>query len=239
MEYYREKRNYILTIAAAAPEAIVNLAYDIDQVNQYVDFVNIMTYDYHFYNKYTPFTGLNAPLYAKTGERMYLATLNVNYTVQVYLDKGLDRSKIVVGIPTFGHTFSLVNANNPRVGSPASGFGALGGSGFIDYSDVCVFLQNFTDVTVVQDNEAKVPYMYRNTDWVSYDTPHSVAEKANFIRENNLRGAMIYSLNADDYAGVCDTGAGRTGQFPLAESVKRALIFDGGEPSERVNKSAE
>ncbi|CAB3250873.1 unnamed protein product [Arctia plantaginis] len=239
MEYYREKRNYILTIAAAAPEAIVNLAYDIDQVNQYVDFVNIMTYDYHFYNKYTPFTGLNSPLYPRSSEQMYLATLNVNYTVHMYLDKGLDRSKIVVGIPTYGHTFSLVNANNPRVGSPASGFGSLSTSGFINYPDVCVLVQNFTDVSVVQDNEAKVPYMYRNTDWVSYDTPQSVVEKANFIRENNLRGAMIYSLNADDYAGFCDTGVGRTAEFPLAESVKHALIFNNSEPSERVNKSTE
>lgn len=224
MEFIREKRPYILTIAAAAPETIVSISYDIDQVNQYVDFVNIMTYDYHFYSKYTPFTGFNSPLYSRSTEQMYMATLNINYTIHMYIDKGLDRNKIVVGIPTYGHTYTLVNPNNTRVGSPASGFGSLGGSGFVNYPDVCTFLKSFNDVSLKEDKDAKVPYMYRHKEWVSYDSPQSVIEKAQFIKYHNLRGAMIYSLNADDYAGICNTKLESANKFPLSESVKNTLI---------------
>ena len=56
-EYQREHRTYLLSVAVAAPEGIAFFAYDIAELNNYADFINIMTYDYHFYTKDTPFTG--------------------------------------------------------------------------------------------------------------------------------------------------------------------------------------
>lgn len=222
-EYIREKRNYLLTVAVASPQIIVDVAYDVDQINMYVDYANIMTYDFHTYTKLTPFTGLNSPLYARSGEQLYMATLNINYTVQMYKDKGLDPLKIVVGIPTYGHSFTLFNANNAKVGSPASGYGELGSLGFVNYPDICVFLRDFHNHTVIkEDAEAKVPYLYKGSQWISYDNADSVIAKAKYIRENKLRGAMIYSLNADDYNGVCDQLSGRV-KFPLATTVRNTL----------------
>ncbi|CAH2107896.1 unnamed protein product [Euphydryas editha] len=222
-EYIREKRNYLLTVAVASPHIIVDVAYDVDQINMYVDYANIMTYDFHVYSKLTPFTGLNSPLHARPDEQLYLATLNVNYTVQMYKDKGLDPLKIVVGIPTYGHSFTLVNANNAKVGSPASGFGKLGSLGFVNYPDICMFLRDFHNDTVIkEDMEAKVPYLYKESEWISYDNANSVVAKAKYIRENKLRGAMIYSLNADDYNGICDKLSGNV-KFPLATTVRNTL----------------
>ncbi|XP_046962124.1 chitinase-3-like protein 1 [Vanessa cardui] len=221
-EYIREKRNYLLTVAVAAPQIIVDAAYDVDQINMYVDYANIMTYDFHTYTKFTPFTGLNSPLYARPEEQLYFATLNINYTVQMYKDKGLDPRKIVVGIPTYGHTFALVNANNAKVGSPASGFGTLGNLGFVNYPDICMFLSKFNDTIIKQDLDAKVPFLYKESEWVSYENADSVVAKAKYITENKLRGAMIYSLNADDYDGTCDKLSGSV-KFPLSTTVRNTL----------------
>lgn len=232
MEYNREKRNYLLTVAVAAPETIVNIAYDVDQINLYVDYVNIMTYDFHSFSKYTPFTGLNSPLYHRKSEQMYMATLNINYTVQMYINKGLDRNKIVVGIPTYGHSFKLVNVNNTGVGSPASGFGALGGLGFVNYPDICKFFAQFeNEVVMKEDPDAKVPYLYMGSEWVSFDSPLSAMEKAQYIKEHKLRGAMIYSLNADDFAGECDEKLEGNVKFPLAISVKNVLVGETMKPA--------
>ncbi|CAH2227959.1 chitinase-3-like protein 1 [Pararge aegeria] len=223
MEYNRERRDYLLTVAVAAPQIIVDAAYDVDQINLYVDFVNLMTYDFHTYTKFTPMTGLNSPLYPRASEQLYLATLNTNYTVEMYKTKGLDPFKIVVGIPTYGHTFTLVNRDNTKVGSPAVGFGTLGEQGFVNYPDICKFLNKFqNESTIKMDEDAKVPYFFKNSEWVSYDNPESVIEKAKYIRRNNLRGAMIYSLNADDYDGKC-SGVEGTEKFPLAFSIKNTL----------------
>lgn len=222
-EYIREKKDYLLTVAVAAPQVIVDVAYDVDQINMYADYVNIMTYDFHSYTKFTPFTGLNSPLYARPGEELYFATLNINYTVQMYKDKGLDPKKIVVGIPTYGHSFTLINSNNTKIGSPASGFGKLGDLGFVNYPDICVFLRKYENKTVVKnDIQALVPYLYNDFEWVSFDNTDSVIAKAKYIKDNKLRGAMIYSLNADDYNGVCEKLSGRV-KFPLSISVKNTL----------------
>ncbi|VVC93747.1 chitinase-3-like protein 1 [Leptidea sinapis] len=222
MEYLRERKNYLLTVAVAAQQVVVDVAYDVDQINLYVDYANIMTYDFHYYTKFTPFTGLNAPLYARQSERFYMATLNINYTVQMYLNKGLDESKLVVGIPTYGHSFTLVNSQNANIESPVSGFGQLGNLGFVNYPDICKFVKS-NKVTVNEDLYAKVPYLHYSTEWVSYDTPKSVMEKAQYIKKHNLRGAMIYSLNADDYLGTCAQLSDNI-RFPLSESVKNSLL---------------
>ncbi|CAG9785354.1 unnamed protein product [Diatraea saccharalis] len=223
-EYIREKRDYLLTVAVAAPKTIVDVSYDIDQLNLYTDYVNVMTYDFHSYTKYTPFTGFNSPLYPKHDEILYMATLNINYTVQMYLTKGLHKDKIVVGVPTYGHSFTLVNPDNARVGSPASGYGSLGGTGFVNYPDICLFVANHSDVVIKEDEEAKVPYLYKGKEWVSYESPASVAAKADFIRDHDLRGAMIYSLNADDFIGICSEQSSGDIKFPLLRSIKNSLL---------------
>lgn len=223
MEYEREKRSYLLTVAVAAPQVIVDVSYDVDQIALYADYANVMTYDFHYYTKYTPFTGLNSPLYARPTEELYLATLNVNYTVAMYRQKGLPRDKIVIGIPTYGHTFTLVNPENNNVGSPASGFGRVGALGFADYGEVCAFVAaNASRVTIVFEEHARAPYLFTAdadaAEWISFESQRSAAEKAAFAASAGLRGAMLYSLDADDATGRCGAGP-----YPLATAVRTAL----------------
>lgn len=222
VEFIRGKHDYLLSVAAGAPQLLVEQSYDVDQLNEYTDFVNIMTYDYHYFTKYTPFTGLNSPLYSPetTG---FLSTLNINYTVNLYLNKGLSPNKIVVGIPTYGHTFKLVNENNTNIGSPARSFGDIGSNGFVDYPDICQFIEkNNDDVVINLDKIGKVPFLSMKNTWISYEDESSVMEKAKLVKDYNLRGAMIYSLNADDFLGKCLVkGADR---FPLASAVGSTLF---------------
>lgn len=104
-EYQRERRPYLLTIAMPAPVQYQDALYDIDVINENVDFVNVMAYDYNLYTASTPFTGLNAPLYPSEVDAGLFAYLNINYTAYNLHSRGLDRSKIVIGLPTYGHVF--------------------------------------------------------------------------------------------------------------------------------------
>lgn len=51
------KSDYLLSLAVAAPEGIAYFAYNFNILNQYCDYINVMTYDFHFYSKSSPFTG--------------------------------------------------------------------------------------------------------------------------------------------------------------------------------------
>lgn len=56
-EYQREHSTYLLSLAVAAPSAFIEMCYDVRMINDNVDFVNVMTYDYHFYSPGTPYVG--------------------------------------------------------------------------------------------------------------------------------------------------------------------------------------
>lgn len=71
-----------------------------------MDFVNIMCYDFHAYVWYLPFTGPNAALYAGAKDIGYEATLNTNYTVHYWIDRGMPKNKIMVGMPIYGHSWT-------------------------------------------------------------------------------------------------------------------------------------
>ncbi|XP_063705923.1 acidic mammalian chitinase [Culicoides brevitarsis] len=229
-EYQREHRTYLLSLAVAAPSVLVDMTYDVREINNYVDFVNIMTYDFNFYSKQTPWTGLNSPLYKRHSEGSVLAMLNINYSVNYWEQRGLERSKIVIGLPTYAHTYKLVNPFNTKIGSPAEGNGFVGQSGFASYSEVCWFQQSNLFVTVVYDVETCSPYMYAGTEWISFENERSLECKVKFIRSNNYGGAMVFSLNTDDTTSTClqhshdKQKKGNLTRFPLVQKVKSILF---------------
>jgi len=61
-----QKHEFILSAAVAAAESSASLSYDIPQISKYLNFINIMTYDFH--GAWEQQTGHNAPLYPRKGE---------------------------------------------------------------------------------------------------------------------------------------------------------------------------
>lgn len=51
------RRRLLLSCAVSAIVNVVDAAYDMPEMAKYVDFVNVMTYDFHLFSKYWPFTG--------------------------------------------------------------------------------------------------------------------------------------------------------------------------------------
>ncbi|XP_026473968.1 chitinase-3-like protein 2 isoform X2 [Ctenocephalides felis] len=216
MEYVREKRDYILSTAVAAPRTIVDISYDVLELNKYVDFVNVMTYDFHFYSKFTPFTGLNAPLYASSNDILYWSTLNINFTINYWLNSGMQKEKIMVGLPTYGHSFTLLNPLNNKIQSPASGYGRLGENGFVTYPEVNWFIRHNIFVDLQFDKTSCSPYVSGGNEWISFENTRSIECKSKYIKDNKFGGAMIYSLNSDDFQANANT-------FPLTKIVKQIL----------------
>uniref|UniRef100_A0A182QCP1 GH18 domain-containing protein n=1 Tax=Anopheles farauti TaxID=69004 RepID=A0A182QCP1_9DIPT len=239
-EYQREHRTYILSVAVAPQETIAYMAYDVGEINNYADYVNLMTYDYHFYSPELPQTGINAPLYPRADEHSLLGTLNINSSVHYWLSAGLEKSKLILGLPTYGHSFTLVNPFNARIGAPASNYGRVGTIGFASYSEVCWFRRYNIYVHQVYDVDSCSPYLYAGTEWISYEDERSLECKAKYIKASGFGGAMIFSLNTDDFGSYCADNAlyregtpTQPGAFPLLRKVRSVLVdgADGAQPA--------
>lgn len=105
----------VLTVAVGSVEFSASLSYDIPSVAAIVDFINLMTYDLH--GSWDGKTGINAPLYALSGDNQQLS---VDAAVKYWLKNGCPSNKLVVGLPLYGRSFTLNDANNNGVNAPAS-----------------------------------------------------------------------------------------------------------------------
>ena len=51
-------------------------------------------------------------------------------TIQFYIKSGASRDKLVLGIPTYGRSYTLVNKDAHEIGSPTDGPGEAGAGNF-------------------------------------------------------------------------------------------------------------
>ncbi|XP_044265666.1 acidic mammalian chitinase-like [Tribolium madens] len=182
---------YVLSVTVAANPLS---SYDIPEIDKVVDFINIMSYDYHTADQ--PQTGLNAPLYGSE---------SVDTSVQSWLSGGASASKVTLSVPFYGHSWSLQSASNHDVGAPAT-TGIAGpftqSPGVLGFNEICSYYSDWTRVWV---DEAQVPYRYDGSNWVSYDDEESIGLKAKYAKDNGLAGVAVWSLDTDDFHGSCGT----------------------------------
>ena len=120
-----------------------------------------------------------------------------------WLDQGCPHRKLVVGIPTYGRSFTLAS-DAVAVGSPASGPGTAGPFtnevGFLAYAEICRQVNRNTLTPVTDSNEEMGPFAHGGGQWVGYDDPAMAAVKANYVVEMGLGGAMFWDLPSDDFS---------------------------------------
>lgn len=212
-----EQHGLLLSVVLAAGKPNIDAAYDIPGIAQYVDFMSIMAYDYH--GSWEPYTGLNAPLYPSLRETGGNLTLNFDWTVMYYLELGAPPSKLNVGLATYGRSFELSDPQQHGCYAPSRGPGAAGPytqqAGSLGYNEICL---NFGTWTRVYDSSYRAPYAYLNNQWVGYDDVQSITAKCQYINSANLGGAMLWSLETDDFRGRCDEQA-----YPLLTTINEQL----------------
>ncbi|XP_078403890.1 chitinase-3-like protein 1 [Cetorhinus maximus] len=211
----------LLTAPVAVNKMDVDAGYDIAEVSRCLDFISLMTFNFHgVWNK---FTGHNSPLYRGSADRGIKMYFNIDYILKYWRDKGAPSEKLLVAFPAYGNTYTL-NTSQTGVGAPVSGGGQPGPythrPGFLAYHEICPFLEN---ATIKLIDEQKVPYAFKGDQWVGYDNRQSFTTKAQWVKDNNFGGAVVWALNLDDYDGTrCDEGFS-----PLTNTLKSILGIDG------------
>lgn len=218
-----EPYNYLLTAAVSAGKWFIDPAYDIGQVSKYLDLINLMAYDYH--GGWETKTGMNAPLFHSPKHDVKDETmLNVNWSVNYWLQQGAPPEKIMLGVGSYGRSFTLDKSGVNGINAPASQKGRAGPytrePGSLGYNEICeAFMRQPQAWTIVRDPDYMAPYAYNNErQWVGYDDMDSLALKTQYAKSMGLGGMMMWSIETDDFLGKCHQE-----KYPLLNTIKRVM----------------
>jgi len=204
----------LLTAAVGVGKSTADEAYDVAGMGEHLDFINLMTYDMH--GGWDGMTGHQAPL-VETGTDAYNYPLSASWAVDYWIDHGCPPEKLVLGIGTYGRSFTLT--------SSATGFNAPATTGtagpltreagFLAYNEIAADLAA-GKLTRVWDDGRKVPYAYSTASkqWVGYDDAESIKHKIDFVKARGLGGAMIWALDLDIFQNKA---------YPLLRAINTEL----------------
>lgn len=211
----------IFAIAVAATASSASLSYDIPRIHPHTNLILIMTYDFH--GAFNDFTGIHGAMYAGPHDTTPLRQeWNVYASVMWWIGQGAPRNKIVVGLPSYGRSFTLANAAQNGVNAMSVNLGSPGEysqeAGFLSYMEVCqrVYQRGWTRRW---ESTQKVPFASSGNQWVGYDDLESINYKLDFIIRENLGGSMWWSIESDDFRGLC--GYGLSPLIQLAQNRMR------------------
>ena len=212
-------KKYYLTAAMSAGKDKIDKT-EPAEYSKYLDFINLMTYDFHGGWEYTSTSYMDAAgennanpiaktdfhsnLYAdpkspnyldpKTGQRGVASYYNIDDSVKNLTAAGFPAQKIVLGVPFYGRGWSGVpNVNNglyQQATTPARGSYE---NGIEDYK----VLVNAPG-TIFVDPTTKQSWKFDGSTFWSYDTPAVIQTKIDYVNANNLGGMFSWSLDGDD-----------------------------------------
>ncbi|KAG8041476.1 hypothetical protein G9C98_002769, partial [Cotesia typhae] len=216
----------LFSAAVAAAESSASQSYDIAKISKHLDFINLMAYDFH--GSWEPRTGLNAPLHAASSDSYGARKMNSEAAVKYWLSKGAPKEKLILGVPTYGRAFTLSDPSDNGIGAASSGPGTAGPytreAGMLGYNEICKALKE-GGWNVYFDRERKAPWAHKENQWVGFDNVESIKAKALFAKKMGLGGAMVWSIETDDFRGTCGK------KYPLITTLY-AVFRDGKKVTE-------
>jgi chitinase len=180
---------YLLTAAMGVDSAYMTHT-DIAAVQQYLDYINLMTYD--IYNGNDKVTGHHSNLYqSKSGKQERVSTAE---TIENYIALGVPASKIVMGLPFYGREWTDVKDENEGLYEPSAGQHF-----FLGYDSLANSYINKNGFKYHWDNKAKAPYLW-NPDthtFITYSDERSFKYKVEYAKKHELAGVMFWELTLD------------------------------------------
>jgi chitinase len=190
-EQHRRDDPYLITAALADHEFVANI--ELARVGAILDWVNLMTYDFH--GSLTKTTGHHSALHRSATSAP--EERSVESAVAQFLAAGVPARKLVVGVPFYGKEFLDVNPVDHGLDQPFSGR--------VPVYPWPQLLADFIDrngYVRYWDDAAQVPYLWnaQTHAFISYDDTQSLKLKAEYVKVHGLGGMMYWeqSLDPDD-----------------------------------------
>ncbi|MEJ5995127.1 glycoside hydrolase family 18 protein [Pedobacter sp. Du54] len=181
------KKKWLTTATGGFPSFLTTT--DMGKAQQYLDFINLMTYDYYPWKV----AGHHTNLFES---KMYPSDNSADKAIKAYIEAGVPASKIVMGIAFYGKGLKLTSNSEIGLGDSLASSGYQSGKGFTFLKDSLINKKGFV---AFKDDDAKAPYLF-NTEtkqFITYDDEWSVANKCEYVLKNKLGGVMFWEYHSD------------------------------------------
>jgi len=188
-------RHYTLSMAIADGPFIDGI--DIAAIAPYLDWFNLMTYD--FVNSMTPTTGHHSGLHASPLTPTDART--TDRAVKQFLAAGVSPKKLLIGAAFYGREFDDVKPEHNGLYQTYGHYGTehpwpqleadfINRNGFVRHWDA----------------DAQAPYLWNPATrrFISYDDPQSIAAKAAYVKAQHLGGIMYWEQSEDPQNELLD-----------------------------------
>ncbi|ESO03351.1 hypothetical protein HELRODRAFT_173643 [Helobdella robusta] len=187
----------LLSAAIAAGKDNIDRGYDISELNNNLDFMNLMSYDYH--GAWDTVTGHSSPLYSTPND-----TWCLDFSAKYLVSKGVDPQKLNIGMATYGRCFRLKNDQKNSIGDDVIGPCDAGmytrEAGFLAYYEICKLLKEPKTISHWSDVH-QAPYLVSGDTWVGYDNEESLKLKVDYLKAGKFGGWMVWEFSLDDFGG--------------------------------------
>ncbi|KAE8147487.1 endochitinase 1 [Aspergillus avenaceus] len=189
-KYHRENaggERFLLTIACSAGPLNYK-PLNIPEIDKYLDYWNIMAYDY--VGTWSKIVGHGSNLYPSKSDPL-TTPVSSEEAVKYYIDQGVAPKKIIFGMPIYGRAFNTTglggNFTSVGIGSHEDGVW--------DYK--VLPLSGTAKVTELLDIGAAYSYDPTHKMFITYDTVNVTKVKAEYIKKRGLGGGMWWETSGD------------------------------------------
>jgi len=192
-----KNQNYLLTFASGTQDWYFQNV-EVEKVEKYVDYINVMTYD--LTGKWSDTTGFNSNLYVDSQGK---SKHSVDGIISMYLDHDIDSKKLLLGVPAYSYGWKNVKDNK----GSKNGLFAPGTPIDIDkvnlhYKQIEKAYLNKNGFKRYFDDQTKAAYLYDGKTFISYEDKEALKEKVAYIQSKNLGGAMVWQYAQDAEDGI-------------------------------------
>ena len=179
---------YYVTTAVGGSQSYIDHT-EMNKVQQYTDYINVMSYDYK--GGSDAISGHHTNLYNSSNDQN---EHSAHRSIQAFIAAGVPAEKIVIGMAFYGKGWQMQTTE--KRGLRQNTLKPVRAGGFTYLKDSLV---NKNGYKQHWDSKAKAPYLFNHDKkiFITYDNEKSVKQKCKYVKRHQLAGAMFWEYFSD------------------------------------------
>lgn len=178
---------YLVTIAAGADLYYVNCV-ELPELSTILDYICLMTYDLKC--GFHALAGHHTALYSSTGD---VFQNSCDQALRLFNAAGVPKEKLLMGAAFYSRKWENIKDRNHgllQIAKTGGGYGP-------DYSGLVANCINKNGFVRYWDDEAKAPYLFDGSTFLSYDDEESIRLKSEYVKNENYGGIFYWEHSGD------------------------------------------